>query len=61
MDEIFKARQEVMAAVITLYDKQMDEEGLAPERRTQVREMKEELSRAIGEVETSMGSPNLLI
>ena len=49
MDEIFKARQEVIAAVIALHDKQMDEEGLAPERRTQVREIKLGLSRTIAE------------
>ena len=57
MDEIFKARQEVLGAVNSLYDRGMEEEGLAPEQRTKVREMKVELSRAIGESRDVNGKP----
>ena len=49
MDEIFKARQEVLGAVNTLYGTGMEEEGLAPEQRKEVREVKVKLRRAIGE------------
>jgi hypothetical protein len=59
MDEIFKARQEVLGAVDNLYDKGMEEEGLAPEKRTQVREMKVGLRRAIAESRDPDGNPEL--
>jgi len=57
MDEIFKARQEVLGAVNTLYDSGMEEEGLAPERRSEVREMKVKLRRTIGESRDVEGNP----
>jgi hypothetical protein len=57
MDVIFKARQEVMAAVIAQNEKQMDEEDLTPEKRTQVREMNVRLSRAIAEERDLDGKP----
>ena len=57
MDEIFKARQEVLRAVNNLYDKGMEEEGLAPEQRTTVREMKVGLDRTIGESRDALGKP----
>jgi hypothetical protein len=57
MDEIFIARQEVLGAVNSLYDRGMEEEGLAPEQRTKVREMKVELRRAIAESRDVNGKP----
>ena len=57
MDEIFKARQEVLRAVNNSYDKGMAEEGLAPEQRRKVREMKVGLNRTIGESRDADGKP----
>ena len=59
MDEIFKARQEVLRAVNNLYDKGMEEEGLAPEQRRKVREMKVGLHLPLERAETPMESPKL--